>query len=64
MFRRRQRKKAPPPTTAEPGLLLTTPDPMKYELPVGPRALELKRRGLLNIEDYIPDANGNKRRQS
>jgi len=63
MFRLRRRKEAPVPPAEPSEPFFTTPDPSKYELPRGPRPLELKRRGLLNIEDYIPDNDGNKRRQ-
>ena len=38
------------------------PNASKYDKPSGPRPLTLKRMGLLNIEDYIPDENGNQRR--
>lgn len=38
------------------------PNASKYYKPSGPRPLTLKRMGLLNIEDYIPDENGEQRR--
>lgn len=63
MFRRRVRREPSEPAPVasdEPRY----PDPSKYEVRSGPRAYELKQRGLLDLEDYIPDENGNTRRRS
>lgn len=55
----------PEPAPSKPPVrLFRGPDPIKGEILFRPRPLERKRRGILDLEDYIPDEHGKKRRKA